>query len=110
VVAHTPALGNAAAYVAAKAGLVGLTKQIALETAGSGVTANVVNPGTIATEHLDDYLAANGGDRTLAATGIPVGRLGTPREVAAAVNYLVGDDAAYTTGTSINVNGGAAFV
>lgn len=110
VVAHSPALGNAAAYVAAKAGVVGWTRQLALETAGTGVTANVVNPGTTGTEHLDDYLRAS--DRAAAdlASGIPMGRLGHPAEVAAAVRYLVGEDAGFTTGISIDVNGGVAMI
>lgn len=110
VVAQAPALGNAAAYVAAKAGLVGLTRQIALEVAGTGVTANVVNPGTIGTEHLADYLDANQLPADEIAAGIPVGRLGTAREVSAAVRYLVSEDAGFTTGIALNVNGGACFV
>ncbi|WP_338537606.1 SDR family oxidoreductase [Janibacter terrae] len=109
VVAHAPALGNAAAYVAAKAGVVGWTRQLALETAGTGVTANIVNPGTTGTEHLDDYLRASDQAAIDLASGIPMGRLGRPAEVAAAVRYLVGDDAGFTTGISINVNGGVAM-
>ncbi|WP_068321380.1 SDR family NAD(P)-dependent oxidoreductase [Janibacter terrae] len=110
VVAHAPARGNAAAYVAAKAGVVGWTRQLALETAGTGVTANVVNPGTTGTEHLDDYLRASDQVATDLASGIPMGRLGRPAELAAAVRYLVGDDAGFTTGISIDVNGGVAMI
>ncbi len=109
IVAHAPARGNAAAYVAAKAGAVGWTRQLALETAGTGVTANVVNPGTTGTEHLDDYLRASDQEVEDLAAGIPVGRLGRPAEVAAAVRYLVGEDAGFTTGISIDVNGGVAM-
>lgn len=109
VVAHSPALGNAAAYVAAKAGVVGWTRQLALETAGTGVTANVVNPGTTGTEHLEDYLDAGRLSADELAAGIPMRRLGDPHEVAAAVRYLVGEDAAFTTGISIDVNGGVAM-
>lgn len=109
VVAHAPALGNATAYVAAKAGVVGWTRQLALETAGTGVTANVVNPGTTRTEHLDDYLRDSDQAAADLAGGIPVGRLGDPAEVAAAVRYLVGEDAGFTTGISIDVNGGVAM-
>lgn len=109
VVGRAPALGNAAAYVAAKAGVIGWTRQLALEVAGTGVTANVVNPGTTATEHLDDYLEASHAGASELAAGIPMGRLGTPAEVAAAVRYLVGEDAGFTTGISIDVNGGVAM-
>lgn len=108
VVAHAPALGNAAAYVAAKAGVVGWTHHLALELARTGVTANVVNPGTTATEHLSDYLDASDTESSALSAGIPLGRLGEPAEVAAAVRYLVGEDAGFTTGISLNVNGGVA--
>ncbi|WP_084349387.1 SDR family NAD(P)-dependent oxidoreductase [Janibacter limosus] len=109
VVARAPALGNATAYVAAKAGVVGWTRQLALETAGTGVTANVVNPGTTRTEHLDDYLRDSDRAGADLAASIPMGRLGDPAEVAAAVRYLVGEDAGFTTGISIDVNGGVAM-
>lgn len=110
VVAQAPALGNAAAYVAAKAGLVGLTRQVALEVAGTGVTANVVNPGTIATEHLAEYALANATDTDDLADRIPVGRLGTSDEIAAAIRHLVSDQAGFTTGIAFNINGGACMV
>lgn len=109
IVGRAPALGNATAYVAAKAGVIGWTRQLALETAGTGVTANVVNPGTTATEHLDDYMSTGAVDPHVLASGIPMGRLGRPDEVAAAVRYLVGDDAGFTTGISVDVNGGVAM-
>lgn len=109
IVSHRPAPGNAAAYVAAKAGVVGWTRQLALETAGTGVTANVVNPGSTATEHLEDYFHASHVDPAGMTADIPVGRLGRPDEIAAAVRYFVGEDAGFTTGISINVNGGAAM-
>lgn len=109
IVGRAPALGNATAYVAAKAGVIGWTRQLALETAGTGVTANVVNPGTTATEHLDDYMSTGDVDPHVLASGIPMGRLGRPDEVAAAVRYLVGEDAGFTTGISMDVNGGVAM-
>lgn len=109
VVGRAPALGNAAAYVAAKAGVVGWTRQLALEVAGTGVTANVVNPGTIATEHLGDYLRATDAQTADLAADIPMGRLGDSSEVAAAVRYLVGEDAGFTTGISIDVTGGVVM-
>lgn len=108
VVAEAPQLGNSIAYVAAKAGLVGFTRQLAAEVAGSGVTANVINPGTIHTEHLADYFAASADTSAQSlAQRIPVGRLGRAEEVAALVPYLVSDAGAFTTGSVFNVNGGA---
>jgi NAD(P)-dependent dehydrogenase (short-subunit alcohol dehydrogenase family) len=108
IVAEAPQLGNSIGYVAAKAGLAGFTRQLAAEVAGSGVTANVINPGTIHTEHLSDYFAMSG---TVSAQSlarrIPVGRLGRAEEVAALVPYLISDAGAFTTGSVFNVNGGA---
>lgn len=109
IVAQQPALGNAAAYVAAKAGVVGWTRQLALELAGSGVTANIVNPGTTHTEPLNNYFHASQVDPAELTAGIPAGRLGRPSEIAAAVRYLVGEDAGFTTGISIDVNGGVVM-
>ena len=105
-VALAPMLGNAVAYTAAKAGLIGFTKQLALETAGTGVTANVINPGTISTEHLDEALAEAGVDRERLLRSIPAGRFGTPEEVAGIVPYLASDIGSYTTGAVFEVNGG----
>jgi NAD(P)-dependent dehydrogenase (short-subunit alcohol dehydrogenase family) len=107
VVATAPQAGNAIGYVAAKAGLVGFTRQLAVEVAGTGVTANVLNPGTVRTEHLLDYFAASGvAERDLAAN-IPVGRLGAPEEIASLVPALVGEGGGFLTGAVIDVNGGA---
>lgn len=90
-------------YAAAKAGLVGLTRSLARELGSRQITANVVAPGPIATE----MLAATGEDRTTAlAALVPVGRLGRPEEVAAAVAYLCSDAAAYVTGAVLPVDGG----
>ncbi|WAP54772.1 SDR family NAD(P)-dependent oxidoreductase [Streptomyces sp. S465] len=108
VVASAPQLGNAIGYVAAKSGLVGFTRQLAAEVAGLGVTANVLNPGTVKTEHLDEYFAASDtvSEQTLSAA-IPVGRLGRPDEIAAIVPYLVSDASGFLTGSVIDINGGA---
>lgn len=108
VVATAPQRGNAIGYVAAKTGLVGFTRQLALEVAGTGVTANVLNPGTVATEHLAEYFAASTAVREQDnSLRIPMGRFGRPREIAALVPYLASDDAAFLTGAVIDVNGGA---
>lgn len=106
VVATTPQVGNSIAYVAAKAGLLGLTKQVALEVAQFGVTVNIVNPGAILTEHLRDYFDASPVKEQDLAARIPVGRLGLPDEVAAIIPFLASEAGAYTTGSSIDVNGG----
>jgi 3-oxoacyl-[acyl-carrier protein] reductase len=98
-------MGNAgqANYVAAKAGLIGLTKAIAMEIASRNVTVNAVAPGFIdtpMTEALPDKVKED------MKTRIPLGRMGTPREVAAAIVFLASDEAGYITGHVLDVNGG----
>jgi NAD(P)-dependent dehydrogenase (short-subunit alcohol dehydrogenase family) len=105
-VALAPMLGNAVAYTAAKAGLIGFTKQLALEAAGTGVTANVINPGTVSTEHLHEAIGEAGLDAERLLRSIPAGRFGTPEEVAGLVPYLVSELGAFTTGAVFEVNGG----
>lgn len=91
-------------YAAAKAGMHGFTKALALEVARAGVTVNTVSPGYLETKMVtavpQDVLAS----RILPQ--IPVGRLGRPEEVAALVAFLVSDDAAFITGSNIAINGG----
>ena len=105
VVGHTGNPGQAN-YAAAKAGLAGMTKALALEVAQRGITVNCVAPGFIETA-MTDGLAAS--VRTSLLERIPAGRLGTADDVAAAVAWLAGDDAAYVTGQTIHVNGGMAM-
>jgi 3-oxoacyl-[acyl-carrier protein] reductase len=99
------AMGNAgqANYVASKAGLIGLTKTIAREYANRGVTANAVAPGFIDTA-MTKALPEN--VRTELAKQIPMGKLGTPEDVANAVRFLASPWASYITGQVIHVNGG----
>ena len=90
-------------YAASKSGLVGLARSISRELGGRGITANVVAPGFIET----DMTAALPEDRQKAyLASIPAGRFGQADEVAAAVRFLAGDDAAYITGAVIPVDGG----
>jgi 2-hydroxycyclohexanecarboxyl-CoA dehydrogenase len=95
-------------YVAAKAGVIGLTRALALELARSGITVNVIPPGMIDTPML--RRAAADGDianlEKLARRMIPVGRTGTPEEIAAMCGFLCSDEAAFITGQVIGVNGG----
>jgi len=97
--------GNAgqANYVAAKAGLIGLTKAIAIEIASRGVTVNAVAPGFIATP-MTDVLPDKVKEEL--KTRIPLGRMGSARDVASAIVFLASDEAGYITGHVLNVNGG----
>jgi len=97
--------GNAgqASYAAAKAGVIGFTKATARELAGRGITANVIAPGLIATDMTD---AMNPAARDMVLALVPLGRLGQPEEVAAAVTFLAGAGGAYITGQVIHINGG----
>ncbi len=98
-------MGNAgqANYVAAKAGLIGLTKAIAMEIASRNITVNAVAPGFISspmTDVLPDKIKEE------LKTRIPLGRMGSGRDVAAAIVFLASDEAAYITGHVLDVNGG----
>ena len=98
-------MGNAgqANYVAAKGGLIGLTKAIAMEIASRNITVNAVAPGFIATP-MTDVLPDKVKEEL--KTRIPLGRMGTGRDVAAAIVFLASDEAAYITGHVLDVNGG----
>ncbi len=93
-------------YAAAKAGLVGLTRSVARELASRNVTANLVAPGPIGTAMLDD-LSQERRDELAKLT--PLGRLGTPEEVAAAVAFLCSEAAGYITGAVLAVDGGLSM-
>ncbi len=90
-------------YATAKAGMVGFSKSLALETAKKGITVNTVSPGYIGTAMV---MAIREDIRNKIIDQVPMGRLGDPQEIAAAVAYLVSDDASYITGSDISVNGG----
>ena len=97
--------GNAgqANYAAAKAGVIGFSKTMAKELASRGITVNMVAPGYIDT---DMTAVLSESVRETMVSGIPLGRAGTPEDVANAVLFLVSDDASYITGQVINVDGG----
>jgi 3-oxoacyl-[acyl-carrier protein] reductase len=94
-------------YAAAKAGLIGLTKALAQEVASRGITVNLVAPGFIATAMTD---ALNDSQRAALAEKIPLGRLGAPADIAAAVVYLASAEAAWITGATLHINGGMAML
>ena len=98
-------MGNAgqANYVSAKAGLIGLTKGAARELSGRNVRVNAVAPGFIQTDMTNDL--PEKAVETMKAM-IPLGRLGNPEDIAAAVSFLAGKDAGYITGQVLAVNGG----
>ncbi|MBW2706979.1 MAG: 3-oxoacyl-[acyl-carrier-protein] reductase [Deltaproteobacteria bacterium] len=93
-------------YVASKAGIIGLTKGVARELASRGITANVVAPGFIETDMTAD-LPDKARDAMVAMVSqIPLGRSGTPEDIAAAVVFLASDQAAYITGQVLHISGG----
>jgi 3-oxoacyl-[acyl-carrier protein] reductase len=101
--------GNAgqANYAAAKAGMIGMSKSLAQEVASRGITVNCVAPGFIATA-MTEVLSNEQTERLKAA--IPAGRMGSAVDIAAAVLYLASEEAAYTTGQTLHVNGGMAMI
>ena len=95
--------GDLTNYSAAKAGILGFTRALALEEATKGITVNAIAPGYTATE----MVAAMSQDvLTRIEAQIPVGRLGRPDEIARVVEFLVADDAAFITGATVSINGG----
>ncbi len=109
-----PMLG---AYCAAKAGVILLTQVLALELGPAGITVNAVCPGTVDTDLLnkdgqfEQMMGAIEGDfQRWIQREIPLGRLQTPEEVAAAIAFLASDDGAYITGEALNVSGGQTMV
>jgi 3-oxoacyl-[acyl-carrier protein] reductase len=98
-------MGNAgqANYAASKAGLIGFSKAVAREVASRGITVNVVAPGLVETDMTRAIAEKAQGDW---AAQIPLGRIGTPQDVASAVCFLASDEASYITGHVLAVNGG----
>ena len=103
-VTGNPGQGN---YAAAKAGMIGMSKALAAEVATRGITANCIAPGFIASPMTE---ALNDKQRESILAAVPMGRLGTGDDVAAAAVYLASDEAAYITGQTLHVNGGMAMI
>ena len=95
-----------AAYVAAKHGMVGLTKVVALETAEANITCNAICPGFIDTPLLNEVMGLMPEFRADVVRETKVGRLGAPEEIAGAAYFLASDDASYVTGHALVVDGG----
>lgn len=94
-------------YAASKAGLIGMSKSIAAEVASRGITVNCIAPGFI-TSAMTDALPDARKEKLL--SGIPMGRMGDGKEIAAAAVYLASEEAAYITGQTLHVNGGMAMI
>jgi 2-hydroxycyclohexanecarboxyl-CoA dehydrogenase len=96
-----------AVYSATKAGIIGFTKTLAREVAKHGITVNTVCPGPTDTPLLEEMVGA-GNDRLISSLqrAIPLGRLGRPEDIAAAVAFLASDDASFITGQTLSVSGG----
>ncbi len=94
-------------YCASKAGLIGMSKSLAQEVGGRGITINCVAPGFIVTPMTDDL---NDDQKQAIITNIPTGTLGEPSDIASAVLYLASDEAKYITGQTLHVNGGLAMI
>ena len=94
-------------YAASKAGVTGMTKSIAQEVASRNITVNCIAPGFIATAMTD---ALNDAQQEKVNAMIPMGRMGSSEEIAAAALYLASPEAAYVTGQTIHVNGGMIMI
>lgn len=99
-----PGQGN---YAASKAGMVGMSKSLAYEVATRGITVNCIAPGMIETAMTG---ALNDDQRAAILGQIPMGRMGTPEEIAAATAFLASEEAGYITGTVLHINGGMAML
>ena len=108
-VSSLKAAPNRFVYATSKAGIIGLTKAIAIDFIAQKIRCNAICPGTIASPSLEGRIAAQGNREEVRRAFVarqPLGRLGTPEEVAALAVYLASDEAAFTTGTTHVVDGG----
>nr|WP_269474069.1 SDR family oxidoreductase [Variovorax sp. PBS-H4] len=98
---------SGAAYSASKGAVLALSKVVAREAASLGITVNTIAPGPIDTPMLHQTVPADsGGEKYLGTAAVPLGRIGLPEEIAAAVSYLVSPGAGFVTGATLDVNGG----
>jgi 2-keto-3-deoxy-L-fuconate dehydrogenase len=108
-VSSLKAAPNRFVYATSKAGVIGLTKAVAIDFIGKGIRCNAICPGTIATPSLDQRIAAQGGTaeaREAFVARQPLGRLGTAEEIAALAVYLASDESSFTTGATHLIDGG----
>jgi len=110
-VAALVGIANFAAYCAAKGAVVALTRSMAVDLAPRGIRANVICPGTVFTPLMEPMLAARGGGDmakglAMTITKYPIGRLGTPEDIARVALFLASDDAAFVTGSTFAADGG----
>ena len=103
-------LPNRFVYGASKAAVIGLTKSVAKDFIKQGIRCNAICPGTVESPSLQERIKARGGNPEEARTAFiarqPIGRIGTPEEIAATALYLASDESAYTTGVTFNIDGG----
>ena len=104
---HTPEV-NAGAYTSSKAGVIGLTRLLAIEWAGYGIRVNTVNPGPVLTPLQKKSYPSEELLKTR-NNAVPMNRHGTPEEMASLVVFLASDDADYITGADINIDGGSSI-
>ena len=102
VVGHTGNLGQSN-YAASKAGIIGMTKSLAIEYAKKNITLNCVSPGFIQSRMTDNIIESV---KNVLTSRIPMGRLGTGEDVSNCVSFLSSESASYITGETIHVNGG----
>lgn len=110
VASSVKGLPNRFVYGTSKAAVIGLTKAVAADFVGQGIRCNAICPGTVQTPSLSERIAAQGGDpeqvRAAFIARQPMGRIGTPEEIADLAVYLASDESTYTTGAVFTIDGG----